>query len=48
MKRRAAKFVVSLVGPIAMIVLLSMPIGPLAGGLGILQPVGGIFDVGSN
>jgi acyl-homoserine lactone acylase PvdQ len=29
-----------------MIVLLTMPIGPLAGGLGIIQPIGGIFDVG--
>ncbi len=36
----------SLIGPIAMIILLTMPIGPLAGGLGILQPIGGIFDVG--
>ncbi len=47
MKRAAtAKFLLSLVGPIALIVLLSMPIGPLSGGLGIIQPVGGIFDVG--
>jgi len=29
-----------------MIVILTMPIGPLAGGLGIIQPIGGIFDYG--
>ena len=36
----------SLIGPVVLIILLTMPIGPLAGGLGILQPVGGIYDVG--
>ena len=46
MKKRVVTFGLSLVGPIAMIILLTMPIGPLTGGLGILQPVGGIFDVG--
>lgn len=45
-KNATVKFLLSLIGPIAMIILLSMPIGPLAGGLGILQPIGGIFDVG--
>ncbi|MFW9918306.1 MAG: penicillin acylase family protein [Candidatus Thorarchaeota archaeon] len=47
MKNNATmKFLFSLIGPIAMIVILTMPIGPLTGGLGILQPIGGIFDVG--
>ncbi len=44
--KKIIKFGLSLVGPIVMIVILTMPIGPLAGGLGILQPIGGIFDVG--
>jgi penicillin amidase len=44
--KKIIKFGLSLVGPVAMIVILTMPIGPLAGGLGILQPIGGIFDVG--
>ncbi len=47
MKKNATiKFLLSLIGPIAMIIILTMPIGPLTGGLGILQPIGGIFDVG--
>ncbi|MDF1539926.1 MAG: penicillin acylase family protein, partial [Candidatus Thorarchaeota archaeon] len=46
MKKRILKLILSLIGPIALIILLSMPIGPLAGGLGILQPIGGIYDVG--
>ncbi|MFW9927276.1 MAG: penicillin acylase family protein, partial [Candidatus Thorarchaeota archaeon] len=37
----------SFIGPIALIVILSMPIGPLTGGLGIIQPIGGIFDNGA-
>ena len=35
-----------MIGPIALIIILTIPIGPLSGGLGILQPWGGIFDVG--
>ena len=46
MKRKIANLGLSLIGPIALIILLTMPIGPLTGGLGILQPWGGIFDVG--
>jgi len=47
MKRRLGKFVLALIGPIAMIVILSMPIGLLYGGLGgVIQPIGGVFDVG--
>ncbi len=46
MKRKVVNLVLSFIGPIALIVLLSMPIGPLTGGLGIIQPVGGIFDNG--
>lgn len=45
-RKRITNMLGSLVGPITMIVLLTMPIGPLAGGLGILQPIGGIFDIG--
>jgi penicillin amidase len=44
--KKVLNFALSLVGPIAMIILLTMPVGPLVGGLGILQPVGGIFDIG--
>lgn len=46
MKRKVTNLGLSFIGPIVLIVLLTMPIGPLAGGLGILQPWGGIFDVG--
>lgn len=46
LKRRILKFGLSLVGPIALIVILTMPIGLLGGGLGIVQPIGGIFDAG--
>jgi penicillin amidase len=46
MKRKIINLGASLIGPIVLIVLLTMPIGPLTGGLGILQPWGGIFDVG--
>ena len=45
-RKKIINLLLSLVGPIAMIVLLTMPIGPLAGGLGILEPIGGIFDIG--
>jgi penicillin amidase len=45
-RKKVMNLALSLIGPVTMIVLLIMPIGPLAGGLGILQPVGGIFDVG--
>ncbi len=44
--KKSLKVAFSAVGPIAMIVLLTIPIGPLAGGLGVLQPIGGIYDVG--
>ncbi|MBD3406277.1 MAG: hypothetical protein GF411_09225 [Candidatus Lokiarchaeota archaeon] len=44
--KKVLKLGLSAIGPIAMIIILTMPIGPLAGGLGILQPVGGIFDTG--
>ncbi|MBD3404634.1 MAG: hypothetical protein GF411_00685 [Candidatus Lokiarchaeota archaeon] len=44
--KKVLKLGLSVIGPIAMIIILTMPIGPLAGGLGILQPVGGIFDTG--
>ncbi|MCK4568103.1 MAG: hypothetical protein KAU48_12430, partial [Candidatus Thorarchaeota archaeon] len=47
MKRKVVNLALSFIGPIALIVLLSMPIGPLTGGLGIIQPVGGIFDNGA-
>ncbi|TFG33651.1 penicillin acylase family protein [Candidatus Thorarchaeota archaeon] len=47
MKRRIINLGLSTIGPIALIVILTMPIGPLAGGLGIIQPIGGIFDNGS-
>jgi penicillin amidase len=47
MKRKVVNLVLSFIGPIALIVILSMPIGPLTGGLGIIQPVGGIFDNGA-
>ncbi|MDH4213779.1 MAG: penicillin acylase family protein [Candidatus Thorarchaeota archaeon] len=46
MKRKVLNLGLSFIGPIALIVILTMPIGPLAGGLQILQPWGGIFDVG--
>lgn len=45
-KRKLVNFGLSLVGPIAMIIILTMPIGPLTGGLQIIAPTGGIFDVG--
>jgi penicillin amidase len=46
MKRKIVNFVLSLIGPIALVILLTTPIGPLAGGLQIITPTGGIFDVG--
>jgi penicillin amidase len=46
-KRKGINLILSLIGPITLIVLLSMPIGPLFGGLGIIQPIGGIFDNGA-
>ncbi len=46
MKRKILNLGISLVGPIALIVMLTMPIGPLSGGLGIIAPTGGVFDVG--
>jgi len=46
MKRKILNLGLSLVGSIALIVMLTMPIGPLSGGLGIIAPTGGIFDVG--
>lgn len=45
-RRKIVNLGLSLIGPALLVVLLTMPIGPLAGGLGILQPVGGIYDVG--
>lgn len=36
----------SLVGPVLLVVVLTIPIGPLGGGLQILVPWGGLFDVG--
>lgn len=47
MKRKGVNLILSLIGPIVMIVILSMPMGPLTGGLGIIQPIGGIFDNGA-
>ncbi|MFX0044288.1 MAG: penicillin acylase family protein, partial [Candidatus Hermodarchaeota archaeon] len=47
MKRKVVNLALSLIGPIALIIILTMPIGPLTGGLGIIQPVGGIFDNGA-
>ncbi len=44
--KKSLNVVLSLIGPAALIVILTVPIGPLAGGLGIIQPFGGIFDVG--
>ncbi|MHA2150702.1 MAG: penicillin acylase family protein, partial [Candidatus Thorarchaeota archaeon] len=46
-KRKVVNLVLSFVGPIALILILTMPIGPLTGGLGIIQPIGGIFDNGA-
>ena len=45
MKRKVVNLALSLIGPIALIIILTMPIGPLTGGLGIIQPIGGIFDI---
>ena len=47
MKRKVVNFTLSLIGPVALILILTMPIGPLTGGLGIIQPIGGIFDNGA-
>jgi penicillin amidase len=47
MKRKGVNLVLSFIGPIALIIILTMPIGPLTGGLGIIQPIGGIFDNGA-
>ncbi|MGY5855173.1 MAG: penicillin acylase family protein [Candidatus Thorarchaeota archaeon] len=47
MMRRVAYLAHSAIAAIALIILLSMPIGPLGGGLGIIQPIGGIFDNGA-
>ncbi|MHA3962901.1 MAG: penicillin acylase family protein [Candidatus Thorarchaeota archaeon SMTZ1-45] len=47
MKRKVVNLALSFIGPIALIVILTMPIGPLTGGLGIIQPIGGIFDNGA-
>ncbi len=47
MKRKVVNLALSLIGPIALIIILTMPIGPLTGGLGIIQPIGGIFDNGA-
>ncbi len=47
MKRKLVNFTLSLIGPIVLIIILTMPIGPLTGGLGIIEPVGGIFDNGA-
>lgn len=47
MKRKVVNLALSLIGPVALIILLTMPIGPLTGGLGIIQPIGGIFDNGA-
>jgi len=46
MKRKVVNLALSFIGPIALIILLTMPIGLLTGGLGIIQPWGGIFDSG--
>ena len=46
MKRKVVNLGLSFIGPIALIIILTMPIGPLTGGLGIIQPWGGIFDTG--
>ncbi len=46
MKRKVLNFGLSLIGPVALVIILTMPIGPLTGGLGIIQPFGGIFDNG--
>ncbi|MFW9795544.1 MAG: penicillin acylase family protein, partial [Candidatus Thorarchaeota archaeon] len=47
MKRKVVNLALSFIGPIALIIILTMPIGPLTGGLGIIQPIGGIFDNGA-
>ena len=47
MNRKVVNLALSFIGPIALIILLTMPIGPLFGGLGIIQPIGGIFDNGA-
>lgn len=46
MRRKVLNFGLSLIGPVALVIILTMPIGPLTGGLGIIQPFGGIFDNG--
>ncbi|MFW9893784.1 MAG: penicillin acylase family protein, partial [Candidatus Thorarchaeota archaeon] len=47
MKRKAVNLALSFIGPVVLIIILTMPIGPLTGGLGIIQPIGGIFDNGA-
>jgi len=44
MRRELKRLLAFLPAPAVLVVMLVMPIGPLAGGLGILAPVGGIFD----
>jgi acyl-homoserine lactone acylase PvdQ len=46
MKRKILNFGLSLIGPIVLAILITTPIGPLAGGLQLIAPTGGIFDVG--
>ena len=45
-KRKILNLGASVVGPAVLIVILTMPLGPLSGGLQILAPWGGVFDVG--
>jgi len=46
LKRKVTNLGLSVIGPVVLIIILTIPIGPLSGGLGILQPWGGLFDVG--
>ncbi|NWF96498.1 MAG: penicillin acylase family protein [Candidatus Thorarchaeota archaeon] len=46
MRKKIVRLVLSLGGTVAIIVLMTTPISLLGGGLGVLQPIGGIFDYG--
>jgi penicillin amidase len=47
MRKQLVNFVLSLIGPITMIIILSIPIGPLLSIGGVLQPIGGVFGTGT-
>ena len=45
-RRKLANLGLASIGPVVLTIMLVMPIGPLSGGLQILAPWGGIYDVG--